>query len=169
MNKMRRIYVEKREAYATKARRLKNELKDYLGVDSLEDVRILNRYDIENVSDETYDKALRKVFSNIPVDIITEENYQCQETDKVFTAQYLLGQFDQRADSAEQSLRLINEDEEPIVRCATTYILSGNISDDEFEKIKGYCINQILRRLPRKPKTLVMQYDEPDNKVYRWF
>ena len=168
MNKIRRIYVEKREAYATKARGLKNELKDYLGIDGLEHVRILNRYDIENVSDETYNKALRKVFSNIPVDIITEENYQSQETDKVFTAQYLLGQFDQMADSAEQSLKLIDEDEEAIVRCATTYILSGDISDEEFERIKVYCINPVDSREigEEKSKTLAMQYDEPDKVKY---
>ncbi len=168
MNEVRRVYVEKREAYAVEAKGLKNELKDHLGIDGLDDLRILNRYDIENVSDETYVKALESVFSNPPVDIITEESYESKETDKVFTVQYLLGQFDQRADFVDQCIKLINEDEESRIRCSTTYILSGNISDKEFDKIKAYCINPVDSKeiKEEKPETLAMPYDEPGKVSY---
>ncbi len=165
MDNVKRVYVEKKIPYAVKAEELKRELVDYLGIEGLASVRILNRYDIEGISPETYEKALGIIFSEPPVDILTEESFDCLPDDRVFTVEYLPGQFDQRADSAEQCVKLINEEEEPVIKSAITYILSGNISDEEFKRIKEYCINPVDSREAdeAKPGTLISEYDEPED------
>jgi len=163
MSKVRRIYVERKEPYNEPAKRVQQELKNLLGIESVKSVRVLNRYMIENISDDTYKRALDTVFVELPVDILYEENIELSSGDRMFSVEYLPGQFDQGSDSAEQSIRLIDENEEPIVRLATTYILSGNISDEEFERIKGYCINPVDSRETSevKPKTLITKSEEP--------
>ncbi|MDD6207185.1 MAG: phosphoribosylformylglycinamidine synthase [Clostridiales bacterium] len=165
MSNVRRIYVEKKEPYAVRAKELKEELKSYLGINTLSGVRVLVRYDVENLSQETYQKALGIVFSEPPVDRLFEDTFDKEESDRVFSVEYLPGQFDQRADSAEQCVKLLNEKEEPIIRTATTYVLSGTISDEEFQRIKAYCINPVDSRETDEviPNTLVTEYDEPED------
>jgi len=163
MSTVRRIYVEKKPEYAVHAKELKSEIKSYLGLKELDKVRVLVRYDIENLSEETYQKALGIVFSEPPVDILFEEKVEKDENDKIFSVEYLPGQFDQRADSAEQCVKLLKESEEPIIRSATTYILSGAITDEDVEKIKAYCINPVDSREAsmEKPETLVQNFEDP--------
>ena len=161
MGNVRRVYVEKKPDFAVKAKELKHEVKHYLGI-AAEGVRVLIRYDVENVSDDTYKKALQTVFSEPPVDDIYEEEFDAKGG-KVFSVEFLPGQFDQRADSAEQCVKLLNEEEEPIIRSATTYVINGDITEDELEAIKKYCINPVDSRETgaQKPETLVQNFEEP--------
>ena len=163
MSKVRRVYVEKKPDYAVKAKELHDEIKNYLNIDA-EYVRVLVRYDVENLSDETYRKAINTVFSEPPVDMVYEgDELPMKDTDKVFSVEALPGQFDQRADSAEQCVKLLNEDEDPIIKTATTYILSGNVTDEQLKSVKEYCINPVDSRACglEIPETLVTEYDEP--------
>ena len=161
MGNVRRVYVEKKPDFAVKAKELKHEIKHYLGI-AVEAVRVLIRYDVENVSDDTYQKALQTVFSEPPVDDIYEEDFDAKGG-KVFSVEFLPGQFDQRADSAEQCVKLLNENEEPVIRSATTYVIEGDITEDELAAIKKYCINPVDSRETglEKPKTLVQEFEEP--------
>ena len=163
MSQVKRLYVEKKSSYAVKAKELAEELKAYLSIEDVSDVRELIRYDVQNVSAETMKKAAVTVFSEPPVDDLYEEDFPKKDGDKVFSVEFLPGQFDQRADSAVQCLQLLDEKEEPIIRSATTYVFSGNISDEELEKIKEYCINPVDSREAdeKKPETLVMDYEDP--------
>ncbi len=163
MSKVRRVYVEKKPDYAVKAKELHEEIKNYLGIKA-EYVRVLVRYDIENISDETYNKALETVFSEPPIDIIYEgAELPLESTDKVFSVEALPGQFDQRADSAEQCVKLLNEEENPIIKTAVTYVLSGDVTDEQFQAVMDYCINPVDSRAcgMEIPETLVTEYDEP--------
>ena len=172
MADVKRIYVEKKEPYAVAAKELKQELKSYLGIDTLSEVRVLIRYDVESISEDVYKKALVTVFSEPPVDDIYEGRFPKKENDKVFSVEYLPGQFDQRADSAEQCVKLLNEKEEPIIRSATTYVLSGDISEDELARIKSNCINPVDSRETDEvvPETLVTVFEEPaDVKIFDGF
>jgi len=169
---VKRIYVEKKTPYAVRAKELKAEIRSYLGMKSIDAVRVLIRYDIENVSEDTYKKALGTVFSEPPIDILYEESFEANSTDKVFSVEFLPGQYDQTADSAEQCVKLLDEREEPVIHTATTYIFSGTIEEDEFEKIRAYCINPVDSRQTNevKPKTLVTAFDEPaDVKILQGF
>ena len=162
MGNVRRVYAEKKPAYAVAAKELQSEIKSYLGIKTVTGVRVLIRYDIENVSEETYKKALGTVFFEPPVDDVYEENFELNGA-KTFSVEYLPGQFDQRADSAEQCLKLLKEEEEPIIRTATTYVIEGEITDAELEAIKNYCINPVDSRETgmEKPDTLVTEFEEP--------
>ena len=133
---VRRVYVEKKPAYAVKAHELKEEIASYLGIETVTDVRVLVRYDIENLSEETYKTALETIFSEPPVDEVYEETFPRNENDVVFAVEYLPGQFDQRADSAEQCVKLLKEDEEPVIKSATTYVISGTVTEAEAADIK---------------------------------
>ena len=159
---IRRIFVEKKPEFAIAAKELKDEMAAYLGI-SADTVRALVRYDIENVSDETYEKAKVTVFSEPPVDDIYEEEFPHEETDFVFTVEYLPGQFDQRADSAEQCVRLLNAAEQPIIRSATTYVVGGTLTDEQREALVKHCVNPVDSRVAatEKPETLAEHYDEP--------
>jgi len=163
MGNVKRIYVEKKEAFAVKARELEEELKSYLGIAGLEKVRILIRYDVENLSDAIFEKACNCVFSEPPVDNLYHENFDMPANSRCFSVEFLPGQFDQRADSAVQCVQFLKEDETPIIKTAVTYLLVGTISDGEFEKIKKYCINPVDSRQTDmvKPETLVTKFDEP--------
>lgn len=167
MTNVRRIYVEKKEAYGIRAKELLGELKSYLDLEQIENVRILIRYDIENIMESTYKLSLGTVFSEPPVDVLYEETIEINELDNVFSVEYLPGQFDQRADSAEQCIKLLNEEEEPIIRTATTYIIQGNISADDLDKIKAYCINPVDSRESSevKPQTLNIRHEEPEDVI----
>ena len=164
MSNVRRVYVEKKPAFAVKAKELQAEIKSYLGIKNVTGVRVLIRYDIENISEDTYKKALVTVFSEPPVDDIYEENFDAKGAAS-FSVEYLPGQFDQRADSAEQCVKLLNEEEEPIIRSATTYVIEGEVSAEQLEAIKKHCINPVDSREAdaEKPVTLVQSFDEPED------
>ena len=130
MSKVRRVYVEKKDAYAVRAKELQAEIKSYLGISAVDKVRVLIRYDIENISDDVYKRAVQTVFSEPPVDDVYEENFEMGDG-KVFSVEFLPGQFDQRADSAEQCVKLLKEDEEPVIRTATTYVIYGDINAEQ--------------------------------------
>ena len=172
MSGVRRIYVEKKRPYAVEASHLKEDILDFLGVAGIEDVRILIRYDVENISDDVFKRACRTVFSEPPVDDLYLETIEIPAGARVFSVEPLPGQFDQRADSAVQCVQFLNENEKPIVRTAKTYILTGSISDDEFARIKGNCINPVDSRETGldKPETLTTVYPEaPDVTVFDGF
>ena len=171
MSNVRRVYVEKKPDFAVKAKELKHEIKHYLGIESVTAVRVLIRYDIENISEETYEKALKTVFSEPPVDNIYEETFELNGA-KAFSVEFLPGQFDQRADSAEQCVKLLNETEEPIIRTATTYVVEGEISDSQLDAIKHHCINPVDSKETglEKPDTLVQKFEDPaDVKTFDGF
>ena len=165
MGNVKRVYVEKKEPFAVKARELKEEIGSYLGIGGVQDVRVFIRYDVENLSEEVYEKACRTVFSEPPVDILYEETIEIPEDGRVFSVEYLPGQFDQRADSAVQCVKFLKEDEEPVIRTAVTYMISGSFSDQEFEQIKNYCVNPVDSRETgmEKPDTLTAVYEEPED------
>ena len=162
MSNVRRVYVEKKEAYAVKAKELQEEIKSYLGITSVTGVRVLIRYDVENISEATYQRALVSVFSEPPVDDIYEETFDLKGA-KAFSVEFLPGQFDQRADSAVQCVKLLNENEEPVIRTATTYVIEGDVTEEQLEAIKHHCINPVDSRETgfEKPETLVQNFDEP--------
>lgn len=164
MSNVKRIYAEKKAPYAVRAKELKEEIKSYLQINGLNEVRVLIRYDIEDVSEETLEKAQIIVFSEPPVDYLYKGTFEKEESDRVFSVEYLPGQFDQRADSAKQCVKLLNETEDAIVRSATTYVLSGSITDEEFVRIQTYCINPVDSRLAIEeiPDTLVQNFEEPE-------
>ena len=162
MGEVRRVYVEKKKDYAVKAKELHASLKQYLGLD-VESVRVLVRYDIENLSDASYEKALVTVFSEPPVDDVYEETLPLADGEISFSVEFLPGQFDQRADSAQQCVKLLNEDEDALIRSATTYVVKGDLTDEQLEAVKEYCINPVDSReaAADKPETLVMDFEEP--------
>ena len=162
MNNVRRIYVEKKEPFAVKATELHEELKNYLNID-VEKVRVFIRYDVENISDAVFERACKTVFSEPPVDDLYEENIEIPANGRVFSVEFLPGQFDQRADSAVQCVKFLDENEEPVIKTAVTYLIIGEISDEEFSHIKAYCINPVDSRETDmvKPETLITVFDEP--------
>ena len=163
---VRRIYVEKKAPFAVKARELKNEMSEYLGIEA-EEVRVLIRYDVENVSDATFAQAKQTVFSEPPVDDIYDEEFPHKAEDFCFTVEYLPGQFDQRADSAEQCVKLLNDAEEPIIKSATTYVITPNnpegLSKEDKQAVIKHCVNPVDSRVTDEPKpaTLEDRFDEP--------
>ena len=163
MSNVKRVYVEKRPEFAVQSKELLQEARNYLGIKGLSGVRVLIRYDIENLSDETFKSACNGVFAEPPVDLLYHDIYSAHINDRDFSVEFLPGQFDQRADSAVQCVQFINEDEEPIIRTATTYILEGELSDAEFEAVKAYCINPVDSRETgiARPETLVTKFEEP--------
>ena len=172
MSSVRRIYVEKKPAYAVAAKDLFENIRDYLGIRTVTGVRVLIRYDIENISDKTYEEAKITIFSEPPVDVLYEEAFPMQKGETAFSVEALPGQFDQRADSAEQCVKLLNENEEPVIRSATTYVIAGACSEEELAHIKDFCINPVDSRENNadKPETLVTEYEEPaDVKIFDGF
>ena len=172
MNSVKRVYVEKKQEFAVQAKELKQELKSYLGIQTVENVRVLIRYDIENISDATFETACNGIFSEPPVDILYKEEFEVKEGSRIFSVEYLPGQFDQRADSAVQCVQFIKEDEMPVIKSATTYVIDGAITDEEFAAIKAHCINPVDSRETgmEKPETLITQFEEPEDvKIFDGF
>ena len=172
MNSVKRVYVEKKQEFAVQAKELKQELKSYLGIQTVENVRVLIRYDIENISDATFETACNGIFSEPPVDILYKEEFEVKEGSRIFSVEYLPGQFDQRADSAVQCVQFIKEDEMPVIKSATTYVIEGAITDEEFAAIKAHCINPVDSRETgmEKPETLITQFEEPEDvKIFDGF
>ena len=172
MSNVKRVYVEKKPEFAVAAKGLRHEIRHYLGLQDVTNVRVLIRYDAENISEETFEKACNGVFAEPPVDFLYKEEFPKNETDKCFSVEFLPGQFDQRADSAEQCIRFIKEDETPVIRTAVTYVIEGGVSDEELQAIKNHCINPVDSReaVAEKPETLVTVFDEPaDVKIFDGF
>lgn len=168
MSNVRRVYVEKKEGFGVQAQDLKHEIGSYLGILDVESVRVLIRYDVENVSDETFEKACGGIFSEPPVDTLYREEFPLTQDSRVFSVEFLPGQFDQRADSAVQCIQFIKEDEQPVIRTATTYVITGKngpISEEEFAVIKAHCINPVDSRETgmEKPNTLVTEFPDPED------
>ena len=157
-----RIYVEKRRELAHEANALHSELKNLLGISALTSVRILNRYDVENITPELFGEAVRSVFSEPQLDITIPELPQ-KEGEVVFATEYLPGQFDQRADSAAQCIQIISQGERPIIRTAKVYLLGGELTDADLAQIKKYVINPVEAREAalELPETLTVKYDIP--------
>ena len=170
MSNVRRVYVEKKEGFGVQAGDLRHEIKSYLGIKDVADVRVLIRYDVENISDDIFEKACNGIFSEPPVDTLYHEEFPLTEGSRVFSVEFLPGQFDQRADSAVQCVQFIKEDEQPVIKTAITYVITGEngeISDEEFEAIKAHCINPVDSRETgmEKPETLVTKFDEPEDVI----
>ncbi len=162
MGNVRRIYVEKRKPFAVKAKELYEEIDSFLGIHT-EGVRIFIRYDVENISQDVFETACSTVFSEPPVDDLYREEIEVPKGARVFSVEYLPGQFDQRADSAVQCIRFLKEDEEPVIRTAVTYLILGDITEEAFARIKSYCINPVDSRETGsvKPDTLITAFEEP--------
>ena len=157
-----RIYVEKRQGLTHEADALKNDISSFLGINGVSGVRFLNRYDAENITPELFEYAKTTVFSEPQVDI-TYDTLNVNEGDTVFAVEYLPGQYDQRADSASQCIQIISQGNRPLIRTAKVYILSGNITEEELEKIKKYVINPVEAREAslEEKDTLESVYDVP--------
>ena len=168
MSGVKRVFVEKKKPFAVNAKELLEEIGGYLGIKTITDVRVLIRYDIENLSEETYKKALTTVFSEPPVDDVYEGTFPAGKDDFVFSVEYLPGQFDQRADSAEQCVKFFNENETPVIKTAVTYVLTGTVTDEEKNRIKDHCINPVDSRQAAEdiPETLVTEFKTPADVIY---
>ena len=168
MSGVKRVFVEKKKPFEVNAKELLEEIGGYLGIKTITDVRVLIRYDIENLSEETYKKALTTVFSEPPVDDVYEGTFPAGKDDFVFSVEYLPGQFDQRADSAEQCVKFFNENETPVIKTAVTYVLTGTVTDEEKNRIKEHCINPVDSRQAAEdiPETLVTEFKTPADVLY---
>ena len=163
---VRRVYVGKKPGFRVEATGLLKDLRDNLYMKQLEEVRILHRYDVDNLSDSVYEQAIERILSEAPVDdVFLEEIPEDAKDLKSFAVEYLPGQYDQRADSAEQCIRILKADENPKVACAKVYLLKGELTDEDVAKIKAYCINAVDSREAalEKPETLEMEYGVPES------
>ena len=160
---VKRVFVEKKPAFAVQAKELRSEIESYLSISGVTGVRVLIRYDVENISEGTYAQALATIFSEPPVDEVFEGTFPHEANDTVFSVEYLPGQFDQRADSAEQCVKLLNETEEPVIKSATTYVISGELTAAQVAAIKSFCINPVDSReaMEEIPETLVTVFETP--------
>ena len=160
---VKRIYVEKKPEFSVEAKGLLKDLKENLLLKNLEDLKILNRYDVEGINDEIFEKARNTVFSEPQVDECFEEEYPFAKEDKIFGVEYLPGQFDQRANSLSECLQILTEGERPLAKSAKVYIIKGKITDEELERIKKYIINPVDSRecTLEKLKTVKDEHPEP--------
>ena len=172
MSNVRRVYVEKKPSFAVKAKELKHEISSYLGIKTVTAVRVLIRYDVENISDDVFEKACHTVFAEPPVDDLYLEKFEAADGAHIFSVEFLPGQFDQRADSAVQCVQFLDENAQPIIRSATTYVIEGDITEEEFEAIRNHCINPVDSRETglQKPETLVTEFKDPEDvKIFEGF
>ena len=172
MSNVRRVYVEKKPSFAVKAKELKHEISSYLGIQTVTNVRELIRYDVENISDDVFEKACHTVFAEPPVDDLYLEKFEAADGAHIFSVEFLPGQFDQRADSAVQCVQFLDENAQPIIRSATTYVIEGDITEEEFEAIRNHCINPVDSRETglQKPETLVTEFKDPEDvKIFDGF
>ncbi len=156
-----RIYVEKKDGLQNEANSLLSEIKTFLGIDCVEKIRIFNRYDAENITEELFDYAVKTVFSEPQLDNASKSIDLSGAT--VFATEFLPGQFDQRADSAAQCIQLISQGEKPVIQSAKVYALYGNVTEETLAKIKKHVINPVEAReadLGEKT-TLKAEYDIP--------
>ncbi len=158
-----RIYVEKKPTFDVEAKSVKSDLVSTLGIQSVENVRVLNRYDVEGISREVFDSASKTVFSEPAADVTFFELPETAEDESVFAVEYLPGQFDQRADSCEQCIQLMTQGDRPSVKSAKIYILSGDITPTQLDSIKHFIINPVESREAslETVQTLKTEYDIP--------
>ncbi len=172
MSDVRRVYVEKKPPYAVQARHTLEEIRDFLGIRGIEELRILIRYDVENIRDDVFETACRCVFSEPPVDDLYPEEFPAPEGSVVFSVEALPGQFDQRADSAVQCIQLLNPDSNVLIKTAQTYVLTGTITEEELSRIKSNLINPVDSRENNdpKPETLAAEYEAaPEVTIFEGF
>ena len=158
-----RIYVEKKPQYAVEGEAVLSDLQTALRMESVTAVRIINRYDVEDISEENFKRSIPTVFSEPPVDNVFEQLEKPRENERMFAVEFLPGQFDQRADSAAQCIQMLCQGDRPLVKYAKIYVLSGSISDADFAKIKHYLINAVESRECgfEAYETLKVKYDIP--------
>ena len=155
MSNVRRVYVEKKPSFAVKAKELKHEISSYLGIQTVTNVRELIRYDVENISDDVFEKACHTVFAEPPVDDLYLEKFEAADGAHVFSV-----------------VQFLDENAQPIIRSATTYVIEGDITEEEFEAIKNHCINPVDSRETglQKPETLVTEFKDPEDvKIFDGF
>ena len=157
-----RVYVEKKAGLDNEARALKSEVVNLLGINGLSKVRLFNRYDAENITEELFNYAVKTVFSEPQLDIASEEISVSNAC--VFAVEPLPGQFDQRADSAAQCIQILSQGDRPVIRSAKVYALEGDLSNADITAIKKYVINAVESREAslEKPETLAAQYAAPE-------
>ncbi|MCY6356141.1 phosphoribosylformylglycinamidine synthase [Clostridium sp. ZS2-4] len=162
---VRRIYTEKKLQYNVEAKGLLKELKENLNIKSIENLRILNRYDIAGIEEDEYIRARNTIFSEPTVDNVYDESIEIGENEIVFAVEYLPGQYDQRGDSAAQCMQILTQKERPLIRCAKVIIIKGNIVEEEVKKIKKYYINTVDSReaFLEKPDDLEMEMNIPED------
>jgi phosphoribosylformylglycinamidine synthase len=162
---VRRLYVEKKNGFDIEASHLYRDLKDNLNLKGLQNVRVINRYDISGISDDIFKKARDTIFSEPNSDIVYDEDLPLDSEDFVFAVEYLPGQYDQRADSASQCVQILTHSERPLIRTAKVIVLIGDITLDEFAKVKRYCINPVDSReaFLEKPSTLETNLEAPND------
>jgi phosphoribosylformylglycinamidine synthase len=164
-NKVRRIFVEKKKGFDIEAQALYADLKNNLGIAGLKSVRIINRYDVEGISGEEYETTRRTIFSEPPVDLVHDEKINFDDDTRIIAVEYLPGQYDQRADSASQCIQILTCGERPRIKVAKLIALGGNISDDEYLRVKNYCINPVecQEASMDKPQTLDTEAAIPED------
>ena len=159
-----RVYVEKKPGLSPEAESLLGDLRGFLGIESLTGVRILNRYDVDQIDQSVYDRAKGVVFSEPQVDVLYDETFpEPQTPHSILAVEALPGQFDQRADSCAQCIQLLADVERPLVAYAKVYVLEGTLSEADLDKIRGYVINPVESReaSPEKPDTLIRTHEAP--------
>ncbi|MCX7749720.1 MAG: phosphoribosylformylglycinamidine synthase [Clostridia bacterium] len=162
---VRRIFVEKKSGFDVEAQGLYRDLKENLGINGLRAVRIINRYDVEGISDEEYNLARNTIFSEPPVDLVFDEEVNIDGNAKLIAIEYLPGQYDQRADSAAQCIQILTEKERPETKVAKLIVLEGDIKEEEYQRIKSYCINPVESHEAAlsKPETLEAEVKLPED------
>ena len=162
---VRRLFIEKKEGINMETQNIFLDLRDNLDIKNIKGVRVINRYDIFGISDEEYEKSKNTIFSEKTVDNVYEEELNIDEDDNIFAVEYLPGQYDQRSDSASQCIQILTQNEKPEILSAKIYVIKGNISKEEFSKIKDYCINKVDSREAslEKPKSADMELEIPDS------
>ena len=165
MSNIKRLYVEKKIGYNIEAINICNDIKQNLNIKGLKSVRILNRYDIEGISDEDYEIAKLTIFSEPPVDIIYEDFIEFSKDETIFAVEFLPGQYDQRADFAMQCIQVISQKEMPIISVAKIFVLNGEITNVDLNRIKNYCINPVDSReaILEKPRSLKIEIEKPND------
>lgn len=169
---VRRVFVEKKKGFDLEAQRMYRDLKENLRIAGLSGVRLINRYDVEGISDEEYESAKRTIFSEPPVEEVFDETISIDEKDKIVAIEYLPGQYDQRADSASQCIQILTHGERPNVKVAKLIVLQGDVSQEEYEKVKKYLINPVecQEASLEKPSTLDVEVTVPEDvKVLKGF
>jgi phosphoribosylformylglycinamidine synthase len=163
-NKIYRLFVEKKTNYNVENKKMLKDIKVNLGIESLEEIRIVNRYDITGISEGQYLESRNTIFSEPTVDVVYDEKLDLEASQSVFAIEFLPGQYDQRADSAAQCIQILTQKDKPIVKTAKIIILKGNITENELITIKEYCINSVDSRQAdmEKPKDLQQNFIEPD-------
>ncbi|NCC82350.1 MAG: phosphoribosylformylglycinamidine synthase, partial [Clostridia bacterium] len=165
MFKVKRLFVEKKEGFSVASDHLLKDIKENLLIKDIDNIRILNRYDIEGITDQEYITARNNIFSEGNTDIVYDEKFPVSGKEKYFGVEYLPGQYDQRSDSAEQCVQILTQKEKPTIKSAKIYVFAGNISEENFAKIKNYLINPVDSREASqdKPDTLEQKYETPED------